>query len=64
VGPGDDQLRGDDRADASLVEQLRCECADVGEDLAFELSCFGGRGFDPSGEAAQHKDRRELIGCA
>ena len=33
----DDQLGGDDRADAGLVEQPGCERAHVGEDLAFEL---------------------------
>jgi hypothetical protein len=49
--PGDDQLRGDDRPDAWLVEQRGRECADVGEDLPFEtrqllrlLPRFGERG--------------------
>ena len=34
VRPADDQLGGDDRADAGLVEQPGCERPDVGEDLA------------------------------
>jgi hypothetical protein len=51
VRPGDEQLRGDDRADAGFVEQRGRERADVGQDLAFELGGFpalpprsGGRG--------------------
>ena len=40
VRPGDEQLGGDDRADAGLVEQSRCERTDMREDLAFELVCF------------------------
>ena len=64
VRPADDQLRGDDRADAGLVEQLGHERADVVEDLALELVGFRGRGLDPSGERAQHEHDRELVGCA
>jgi len=37
VWPGDEQLRGEDRADSSFVEELRHACADVLGDLAFEL---------------------------
>ena len=62
VRPGDDQLGGDDRADAGLVEQRRCECAHVGEDLAFELVGFDGCCLDAAGEAAKHEPCRELVG--
>jgi hypothetical protein len=55
-------LRGDDRADACLVEQLRRKCLDVSEDLAFELGGLAGRRFDPSGEAAEHLPCGELVG--
>ena len=63
VGPGDEQLRGNDRADAGLVEQLWCERAHVNEDLALELSGFDSRRFDPAGKAAQDKPGRTLVGC-
>jgi hypothetical protein len=52
VRPGDDQLRGDDRPDAWLVEQRGCERTYVGEDLLFELVGFDGRCLDAAGEAA------------
>ena len=58
----DDQLCGDDRADARLVEQLWCECPYVGEDLAFELGGFAGCCLDSAGEVAQHEPGRELVG--
>jgi len=45
-------LRGHDRPDAGLVEQLWCKCADVGEDLALELRGLDRRRLDPSGKAA------------
>ena len=62
VRPGDEQLRGDDRADARLVEQRGRECAYVGEDLPFELGRFCGCCLDSAGEAAQHEPCRELVG--
>ena len=61
--PADEQLGGDDRADAGLIEQLRCERLYVDEQFPLELSRFGGRGFDPAGEAAQHEPGRELVGA-
>lgn len=33
-----------------------------GEDLGLELGRFGGCGLRPSGEAAQHAGRGELVG--
>ena len=46
VRPGDDQLRGDDRADAGFVEQFGHERTDVFEDFALELVGLCGRGLD------------------
>jgi hypothetical protein len=63
VRPGDDQLRRDDRADARLVEQDGCQCAHVGEDLAFELVGLGRRRFDPSCQRAQDDSHGELVRC-
>src|SRR6266516_2456476 len=62
VRPGDDQLGGDDRADAGLVEQCRGECAYVAEDPALELAGFAGRGLDAAGEATQDEPGGELVG--
>ncbi len=39
----------------------RCERADVGEDFALELFCFGGRGLDPARERAQDELRGQLV---
>ena len=61
--PGDEHLRGDDRADARLVEQLGCEHANVGEDLGFELAGLHCCRLDAPGEAAQHEPGRELVGA-
>ena len=61
VRPGDDQLGSDDRADAGLVEQLRCKRTDVRKDLLLELVGFAGCRLDPMGEAAQHEPCRELV---
>src|SRR4029078_3098349 len=63
VGPGDDQLGGDDRPDSGLVEQGRGERADVSEDLAFELGRFAGCREDTAGEAAQYEPDGELVRC-
>ena len=63
-GPGDDQLGGDDRADAGLVEELGDERSDVAEDLALERLGLGGGGLDAAGERAQDEDRCELGGRA
>src|SRR5437667_5735873 len=60
--PGDDQLRGDDRADAWLVEQRGRECAYMGEDLPFQLGRFAGCCIDSASEASQDEPCRELIG--
>jgi hypothetical protein len=59
--PGDEHIRGDDRADARLVEQLRCERLDVAGDLVLELCGFHGRSFDPARECAQDELCRELV---
>jgi len=55
-------LRSNDRPDAGLVEQSRCECAHVAEQFAFELGDFDRRGLDPAGEAAQDEPRARLQG--
>jgi hypothetical protein len=61
VRPGNEQLRGDDRADARLVEQRRREPTHVGEDLVLELLGLDRCGLDPTGEAAQDEPSRELV---
>jgi hypothetical protein len=43
VGPGEQQLCGGERADAWLVEQVRCELAGQAGDLGFELAGFAGQ---------------------
>src|SRR6266545_5781929 len=60
--PGDDQLRGDDRADAWLVEQRGRECAYMGADLPFQLGRFAGCCIDSASEASQDEPCRELVG--
>jgi hypothetical protein len=62
VRPGDEQLGGNDGTNAGLVEQRRCECPDVHDDLVFELLGFECRGLDPAGETAQHETSGELVG--
>jgi hypothetical protein len=54
-------LCGCERSDAGLVEQLGCEHADAGEDLALELVSLSRRGLDPSSERAQDELARELV---
>jgi hypothetical protein len=61
VGPGDDQLCGDDWSDAGFVEQVGHERTYVLNDLALEHARFGWRGLDPSRERAQDGDTRELV---
>jgi hypothetical protein len=56
------EVAGEVWADAGLVEQRRCERADVGEDLAFELGGLGGCRFDAAGEAAEHLLGGEFVG--
>ncbi len=63
VRPGDDQLGGDDRPDARLVEQRRGESAHVGEEFVLELGSFDGGRPDAAGEATQHEPGRELVGA-
>jgi hypothetical protein len=41
-------LRGDDRSDTGFVEQLRCERADVAEDLCLALCGLCGCCLDPT----------------
>jgi hypothetical protein len=52
LGPGDDQLGGDDWSDAGLVEQCRHECAHVSEQFAFELVRLDGCCLDATCQAA------------
>jgi len=54
-------LRGHDRADAGLVEQRRCERADVGEQLSLELVGFDRCRLDAAGEAFQHYPGGDLV---
>jgi hypothetical protein len=56
-------LRGDDRADAWLVEQLWRESKHMREQLSLELGGFDRRRFDSAGEAAQDEPCRELVGA-
>lgn len=58
---GDEQLRGDDHADARLVEQRGCEDADVLGELAFEIACFPRRCLRATGEQAKRKPCRRLF---
>src|SRR5207237_179506 len=60
--PGDDQLRGDDRADAWLVQQRGRECAYMGEDFTFQLGRFAACCSDSASEASQDEPCRELVG--
>ena len=53
VGPGEQQLRRCEWANAGLVEQLRCELAGQDCDLGFEVTLLVGELFDPAGERAQ-----------
>ncbi len=64
VRPGDDQLRGDDRADAWLVEELGHERADVVEDLALERRRPRRSRPRSAARASAARGRRELVGCA
>jgi hypothetical protein len=63
VGSGDNQLCGDDRADAGFVEQFGHERSYVVADLALELVGFCGCGLDSSRERAKGEHDRELVGC-
>jgi hypothetical protein len=57
----DDQLGGNDRADAGLVEEPGCERPNGGKDLDLELCGFLGRRLDGAGEGAKHERRGELV---
>jgi hypothetical protein len=59
-----EQLCGDDRSDARLVEERRGECADVTEDLALEERCLVGGRLDALGEGAERDDGGEMVGGA
>ena len=61
VRPGDDHLRGDDRADPRLVQQRGRECAYMGEDLRFQFGRFAACCIDSASEAAQDEPGRELV---
>src|SRR5207244_4291412 len=61
VRPGDNHLRGDDRADSRLVESLWCEGANTSDQLPFALGGFCGDRFDSAGQAAQHEQCGELV---
>ena len=62
--PGEQQLRRGERADARLVEQLRCELAGQVRDLAFEVTLFGCQLLDPAGETAQRVQRAAQLASA
>jgi len=53
VGPGEDELRGCERSDAWLTEELRCELASDAFALACELALFGGQLQHASCDEAQ-----------
>jgi hypothetical protein len=62
VRPGDDELCGDDRSDAGLVEQRRGERAHVREEFALELVGFECCRLHTPGETAQYEPGGELVG--
>ena len=49
VGPGDVYLRGGDRPDSGLVEQLGGDGCDQFGDGCFQFGYLGGESSDPSG---------------
>src|SRR6266508_6913415 len=53
VGPGDDELRGRERSDARLIEQLRRQRSGELLDLAREFALFGGQVLDAARDRAQ-----------
>src|SRR6266536_5716203 len=55
VRPGDQDLRGCERTDTGLVEQLRRQLACQRLDLAFELALLNGQCLDAPGESAQRE---------
>jgi hypothetical protein len=52
--PGAQNGGGNDRADTTVVQDVRAPRADDGEDRSFVLACFLGEGCGAAGEAAQH----------
>ena len=53
--PGEQDLGGQERADAGLVEQLRGELADEPVDLAGELALFERQLLDAAGDRAERE---------
>ena len=50
-------MRGSERTDAGLVEQLRRQLACERLDLGCELALLDGQGLDAPGESAQREQR-------
>ena len=59
--PRHDQLRGDDRTDADLIEQIRSDPTDESIDLALELGGFVFACERPSCRGMQGHDGGELL---
>jgi hypothetical protein len=57
VRPGEHDLRGRGRADAGLIEQLRCQRVRELFDLARELALFVGQVLDAASDRAQRLQR-------
>jgi hypothetical protein len=55
VRPGDQDLRGGERTDPELLEQLRRQRPRERLDLACELALLGGQGLDTPSEGAQRE---------
>ena len=62
VRPGKDELRGRERADAGLLEQLGRELPREPLDLACELALLGGQLQHPSGNRAQREQGAAQLG--
>lgn len=59
VGPRDEDLRGDERADSRLVEQRRADLAHEGKHCQLEVTALGRELLDPGRRASQG----EFRGC-
>src|SRR6266498_4526133 len=64
VRPGDDELRGRERSDARLIEQLRRQRSGERLDLARELALFGGQVLDAASDRAQGLQRAAQLDVA
>jgi len=62
--PGDDELRGRERTDARLLEQLRRQRSRERLDLACELALFGGQVLDAASDRAQRLQRAAQLDVA